>query len=89
MKHDLIKKIFNEWQIYNNEYSNNFIYFNEFLKDKGYQYVVLAVGKNNLAIYKVKIDNLSYIITDFGTTLDIQCHDKKLGKYINIYQYLI
>ena len=85
MKHNLIKKIFKEWQIYNNEYLNDFIYFNEFLKDKGYQYNILAIGKNNLAIYKVKIDNISYLITDFGSTLDIQYHDNKLGKYINIY----
>ena len=88
MKHNLIKKIFYEWQIYNNEYLNNFIYFNEFLKDKGYQYNILAIGKNNLAIYKAKIDNISYLITDFGTTLDIQ-YENKSGKYINIYQYLI
>ena len=85
MKHNLIKKIFYEWQDYNNEYLNDFIYFNEFLKDKGYQYNILAIGKNNLAIYKVKIDNISYLITDFGSTLDIQYHDNKLGKYINIY----
>ena len=85
MKHNLIKKIFKEWQDYNNEYLNDFIYFNEFLKNKGYQYNILAIGKNNLAIYKVKIDNISYLITDFGSTLDIQYHDNKLGKYINIY----
>jgi hypothetical protein len=85
MKHNLIKKIFYEWQDYNNIYLNDFIYFNEFLKNKGYQYNILAIGKNNLAIYKVKIDNLSYLITDFGTTLDIQWYDSKSGKYINIY----
>ena len=88
MKHDLIKKIFYEWQDYNNEYLNDFIYFNEFLKNKGYQYNIFAIGKNNLAIYKVKINNIYYLITDFGTTLDIQ-YENKSGKYINIYQYLI
>lgn len=86
MKHNLLKKLFYEWQDYNNEYLNDFIYFNEFLKNKSYQYNVLAIfGKNNLVIYKVKIDNISYLITDFGTTIDVQYHDKKLKKYINIY----
>lgn len=85
MKHDLIKKLYYEWQDYNNEYLNKFLYFNEFLKKKGYYYEFLAIGKNNLAIYKVKIDNIYYLITDFGSTLDIQYNDHKLKKYINIY----
>lgn len=72
MKHDLIKKLFYEWQNYNNEYLNDFIYFNEFLESKGYQCDILAVGKNNLVIYKVKIGNLYYIITDYGINVEIR-----------------
>lgn len=83
-EHDLIKELFEKWQIYINEYLNDFVYFNEFLKNKGYQYDVLAVGKNNLIIYKINIDNLSYLITDYGVNVEIQYHDNKLDIYINL-----
>ena len=84
MKHNLIKELFHEWQNYINEYLNEFKYFNEFLKEKGYLYEVLAVGKNNLVIYKVKINDLSYLITDYGINIEIQYHNNKLGVYINL-----
>lgn len=88
MKHNIIKKLFQEWQDYINDYFNDFIYFNEFLKYKNYQYDVLAIGKK-LVIYKVNIDNLSYIITDYGINIEIRYYDDKLNKYVNIYNYLI
>lgn len=88
MKHELIKELYYEWQDYN-EYSDRFIYFNEFLKYKGYKYSDCAIGKNNLLIYKIKIDGLTYIITDFGKTVQIRYYNKKLKKYVNIHKYLI
>ena len=88
MKHELIKELYYEWQDYN-EYSDRFIYFNEFLKYKGYKYSDCATGKNNLLIYKIKIDDLTYIITDFGKTVQIRYYNKKLKKYVNIHKYLI
>lgn len=88
MKHDLIRELFYEWQDYN-EYFHSFIYFNEFLKYKGYSYNILANGKNNLLIYKVKINNLTYIITDYGKSLEVRYYNKKSKKYVNIHKYLI
>ena len=87
MKHELIKKLYHEWQNYNNEYFNEFIYFNEFLESKGYVCDILAVGKKNLVIYRIKIENLSYLITDYGITIEIQ-YQNEFGKFINIYKYL-
>ena len=89
MKHELIRELFYEWQDFNEYYFDGFIYFNEFLKYKGYNYSDLATGKNNLLIYKIRINNLTYIITDFGKTVQIRYHDKKSKKYINIHKYLI
>lgn len=88
MSHDLIRNIYHEWQDYINDYFNDFIYFNEFLKYKSYSYDVLAIGKK-IVIYKVNINNLSYIITDYGINIEIRYYDDKLNKYINIYNYLI
>lgn len=88
MKHELIKELYYEWQDYN-EYFQGFIYFNEFLKYKGYKYSILGNGKNNLLIYKLRLNGLTYIITDFGKTLQIRYYNKKLKKYVNIHKYLI
>ena len=88
MKHEIIKKLFHEWQDYINDYLNDFIYFNEFLKNKGYQYDILAVGKK-VVIYHVKIENLLYIINDYGITVEIRYYNDELKNYINIHKYLI
>jgi len=87
MKHGKIKTLYHKWQNYNNDYLNDFIYFNEFLENKGYHCDILAVGKKNLVIYRVKIENLSYLITDYGITVEIQ-YQNEFGKFINIYKYL-
>ena len=89
MKHNKLKDLYNEWQIYNNVYMNEFIYFNEFLGKEGFPIDFLAVGKNNLAIYKVLIDNISYLITDYGKTVEFQYYDDKLKKYVRIYNFLL
>ena len=88
MKHDLIRNIYHEWQIYINDYFNEFIYFNEFLEIKGFSCDILAVGKK-LVIYKINIDNISYLVTDYGITVEIRYYNDKLEKYINIHKYLI
>lgn len=88
MKHEIIKKLYHEWQYYINDYLNDFIYFNEFLKNKGYQYDILAVGKK-VVIYHVKIENLLYIINDYGITVEIRYYNDELKNYINIHKYLI
>ena len=90
MKHDLIKKLYYEWQDYNERfgYFGCFIYFNEFLESKGYKYDVLAVGKK-VVIYKVKIENLIYLVNDYGITVEIRYYNDKLKNYINIHKYLI
>lgn len=88
MKHELIRKLYHEWQDYINDYLNDFIYFNEFLKSKGYIYDILAVGKK-VVIYNVRIENLLYIINDYGITVEIRYYDDKSDKYINIHKYLI
>jgi len=88
MKHELIRKLYHEWQDYINDYLNDFIYFNEFLKSKGYIYDILAVGKK-VVIYNVRIENLLYIINDYGITVEIRYYDDKLKNYINIHKYLI
>ena len=87
MKHDLIKKLYYEWQDLN-EYFNYFTYFYEFLESKGYKCDVLAVGKK-VVIYKVKIENLLYLINDYTITIEIRYYDNKSDKYINIHKYLI
>lgn len=87
MKHSLMRNLYHEWQDYINDYLNDFIYFNEFLESKGYACDILAVGKKNLAIYRVKIENLSYLITDYGLTVEIR-YQTEQGKFVNIYKYL-
>lgn len=88
MKHDLIRNIYHEWQDYINNYLNDFIYFNEFLESKGFPCDILAVGKK-IVIYKVKIENLLYLINDYDITIEIRFYDEILNKYINIHSYLI
>lgn len=88
MKHNLIRNIYHEWQDYINDYLNDFVYFNEFLESKGYQCDILAVGKK-IVIYKIKINNLIYLINDYTTTIEIRYYDDKSNKYINIHKYLI
>lgn len=86
--HEIIRKLYQEWQIYNNVYYNEFIYFNEFLEKEGFKCDILAVGQKNMAIYKVKIDDIIYLITDYGKTVEFQYYDDELKKYIRIYNFI-
>lgn len=88
MKHNLIKRLYKDWQNYINDYLNDFIYFNEFLEFKGFLCDILAVGKK-VVIYNVKIENLLYIINDYGITVEIRYYNDKIKNYIDIHKYLI